>query len=227
MNRVKFFNALRTRSSVLFGSSLTTPQVMGVDALLDAGKDLPLHHMANVLVNVHRETGGGMYPVKETVMPHHNDKLPSDAEVKRRLEAAWSSGQLQRAGVKTPYWRDGAFGRGQIQITHEKNYAKFGITNYSDALKRDVSARIAVKGMRDGMFTGKKLSDYDFPSALNNPPRTNPRRIVNGPDGNDDKIRAMHFAFVWALEAGGWGETENWMSRLINTIMGFFKGVQT
>ena len=225
MNRVKFFNALRTRSSVLFGSSLTTPQVMGVDALLDAGKDLPLHHMANVLANVHRETGGGMYPVKETVLPNHNDRLPSDAEVKRRLERAWSSGQLQRAGVKTPYWRDGAFGRGQIQITHEKNYAKFGITNYSDALKRDVSARIAVEGMRDGMFTGKKLSDYDFPSALNNPPRTNPRRIVNGPDGTDDKIRAMHFAFVWALEAGGWGETENWLSRLVNAIMGFSKGI--
>ena len=34
MNRVKFFNALRTRSSVLFGSSLTTPQVLGIDALL-------------------------------------------------------------------------------------------------------------------------------------------------------------------------------------------------
>ena len=168
-----------------------------------------------------------MYPVKETVMPHHNDKLPSDAEVKHRLERAWSSGQLQRAGVKIPYWRDGAFGRGQIQITHAKNYAKFGITNYSDALKLDVSARIAVEGMRDGMFTGKALSDYDFPSALDNPPRTNPRRIVNGPDGTDDKIRAMHFAFVWALEAGGWGETENWMSRLVNAIMGFFKGVQT
>ena len=227
MNRVKFFNALRTSSSGLFGSSLTTPQVMGVDALLDAGKGLPLHHMANVLAQVHRETGGGMYPVKETVMPHHTDKLPSDAEVKRRLERAWSSGQLQRAGVKTPYWRDGAFGRGQIQITHDKNYRKFGITNYSDALKLPVSARIAVVGMRDGMFTGKSLSDYDFPSALGNPPRTNPRRIVNGPDGTDDKIRAMHFAFVWALEAGGWGETGNWLSRLINTIMGFFKGVQT
>ena len=223
MNRVKFFNALRTRSSVLFGSSLTTPQVMGVDALLDAGKDLPLHHMANVLAQVHHETGGGMYPVKETVMPHHNDRLPSDAEVKRRLEAAWSSGRLRQVGVKTPYWRGGAFGRGQIQITHEKNYAKFGITNYSDAIKRDVSARIAVKGMRDGMFTGKKLSDYDFPSALDNPPRTNPRRIVNGQDGTDDKIRAMHFAFVWALEAGGWGETGNWLSRLVNAIMGFFK----
>ena len=225
MNRVKFFNALRTRSSVLFGSSLTTPQVMGVDALLDAGKDLPLHHMANVLAQVHHETGGGMYPVKETVLPNHNDKLPSDAEVKRRLEAAWSSGRLRQVGVKTPYWRDGAFGRGQIQITHEKNYAKFGITNYSDALKLDVSARIAVEGMRDGMFTGKKLSDYDFPSALNNPPRTNPRRIVNGPDGTDDKIRATHFAFVWALEAGGWGETGNWLPRLVNAIKRFSKGI--
>ena len=197
MKRKTFFATLRARNSGLFGTSLSTPQVQGIEALLDAGRALPLHHMANVLAQVHHETGGGMYPIKETVMPWHKNKKPSDATVIGRLDRAF-------AGVKSPYWRGGAFGRGQLQITHDYNYDKFGITNYADALKLDVSARIAVEGMRDGMFTGKKLADYDFPQDLDNPPRTNPRRIVNGADGSDDKVRTHHMVFAAALEAAGW-----------------------
>jgi len=173
-----------------------------MDALLDAGSNLILHEMANVLAQVHHETGGGMYPIKETVFPWHKDKHPSDAEVIRRLDRAWANGQLP--WVRSPYWRGGAFGRGQLQITHDYNYAKFGITDYSDALNLDVSARIAVEGMSGGHFTGKKLSDFNFPKDLDNPPRTDPRRIVNGVDGSDDKVQAHHMAFAAALEAGGW-----------------------
>ena len=202
MKRKTFFAALRARNSGLFGTSLTGPQVQGIEALLAAGRALPLHHMANVLAQVHHETGGGMYPIKETVFPHHKNKNPSDAEVIRRLDRAFAGGKLP--WVKSAYWRGGAFGRGQIQVTHDYNYDKFGITNYADALKLDVSARIAVEGMREGMFTGKNLADYDFPSALDNPPRTNPRRIVNGADGSDDKVRQLHMAFAAALEAAGW-----------------------
>jgi len=202
MKRETFFAALRARNSGLFGTSLSTRQVQGIEALLDAGRDLPLHHMANVLAQVYHETGGGMYPIKETVFPHHKNKNPSDAEVIRRLDRAFAGDRMQ--WVKSPYWRDGAFGRGQLQITHDYNYAKFGISNFAEALKVDVSARIAVEGMRDGMFTGKKLADYDFPQDLDNPPRTNPRRIVNGADGSDDKVRTHHMVFAAALEAAGW-----------------------
>ena len=202
MKRKTFFAALRARNSGLFGTSLSTPQVQGIEALLDAGRALPLHHMANVLAQVHHETGGGMYPIKETVFPHHKNKNPSDAEVIRRLDRAFAGGKLP--WVKSAYWRGGAFGRGQLQITHDYNYDKFGITNYADALKPDVSARIAVEGMREGMFTGKKLADFNFPQDLDNPPRTNPRRIVNGADGSDDKVRTHHMVFAAALEAAGW-----------------------
>ena len=58
--------------------------------------------------------------------------------------------------------------------------------------------------MREGMFTGKKLADFNFPQDLDNPPRTNPRRIVNGADGSDDKVRTHHMVFAAALEAAGW-----------------------
>jgi len=120
-----------------------------------------------------------MVPVRETF-------ASSDAQAISRLDKAWAQGKLP--WVKTPYWRSGWFGRGHIQLTHESNYRKFGITNPNDALKMDVSARVAVEGMRDGKFTGKKLSDYQFPEALSAPPSQNPRRIVNGQDGTDAKV---------------------------------------
>lgn len=199
MNRETFYNAIRPA----FVGSLSQPQVDGMGALLHEGRALPLHHMAHVLAHVRRETGGYMAPIKETVMPHHKNKNPSDAEVIRRLDVAFAKGALK--GVKAPYWRAGWFGRGQIQITHKENYDKFG-AGKEEAMQLPVSARIAVQGMARGMFRGKKLADYNFPADLDNPPDTNPRRIVNGKDGSDKEVAGYHRQFAAALEAAGWGE---------------------
>jgi hypothetical protein len=201
MNRTTFFAALRARDNGLFGTNLSQRQVDGIEALLDAGRGLPLHHMANVLAQVYRETGGGMYPVKETVFRSHKDQNPSDAVVIARLDRAFAEGKLR--GVRAPYWREGWFGRGQIQITHEVNYRRFRVTK-EQALELRHSARIAVVGMRDGMFTGKRLADYTFPADLDAPPARNPRRIVNGNDGSDAEVARAHRAFAGALTAGGW-----------------------
>ncbi len=197
MNRSTFFAEIRPA----FGA-LNTAQVEGMEALLDAGAGLPLHHMANILAQVRRETGGYMSPIKETVMPHHKNKNPSDAEVIRRLDNAFAAGKLK--WVKTPYWRDGWFGRGQIQLTHRANYLKFGITNPENAMHLAVSAKVAVRGMVEGMFTRRKLADYDFPAAIDAPPAQNPRRIVNGQDGSDREIARFHRDFANALAAAGW-----------------------
>jgi hypothetical protein len=198
VNLDTFFNAIRPA----FGS-LNVKQVEGMSALLEAGKGLPLHHMANVLAQVRRETGGYMYPIKETVFPSHKDKNPSDATVIARLDKAYAAGKLP--WVTSPYWRDGWFGRGQIQLTHKANYAKFGIINPANALRPNVSAHVAVKGMVGGMFTGRKLADYNFPAALDAPPKLNPRRIVNGQDGSDAEVAKFHRQFAAALEKAGWG----------------------
>ncbi|MBN9414516.1 MAG: hypothetical protein J0I12_03715 [Candidatus Eremiobacteraeota bacterium] len=77
-------------------------------------------------------------------------------------------------------------GRGFVQITGRNNYTnwskKLGIDLVGDpkqAERPEVAARILVQGMKEGSFTGKKLSDYvgggkqDFEGA---------RRIVNGTD---------------------------------------------
>ncbi|WP_332717308.1 glycoside hydrolase family 19 protein [Pelagibacterium mangrovi] len=205
-----FFDAVR---GTVFAQKLTQDQVDGMNALLDAGKRYGLvdaHHMANVLAQVAHETGTYMCPIKETVMPHHKDKSPSDATVISRLDAAFAKGQLP--WVKKPYWRDGWFGRGPLQITHRANYDKLGkcigvdlVKDRDLALDRNIGASIAVVGMRDGLFTGKKLSDYVFPSALDAAPAKNPRRIVNGQDGTDAKVARYHRAFHAALVAAGWG----------------------
>lgn len=201
MNRAKFFDHVRED----FGGKLDADQVAGMEALLDAGKGLPLHHMANVLAQVRRETGGLMMPIKETVMAHHKNKHPTDKEVIARLDRAFKAGKLK--WVKTPYWRDGWFGRGQIQITHKSNYDRMGATKES-ALVPSVAAQIAVRGMRDGVFTGKKLADYRFPDDLSAPPAQNPRRIVNGQDGSDAEVAAFHRQFAGALEWAGWGHVK-------------------
>ena len=228
MNRAEFFRSIKPA----FGGKLSQAQVDGMGAILNAGESLPPHHLANCLANVRRETGGGMYPIKETVMPNHNDKNPSDAEVIRRLDVAFAAGKLP--WVKKLYWRGGAFGRGQVQITHEANYAKFGIANYADALKLDVSARVVVDGMSKGMFTGRKLSDYDFPADLDAAPAHNPRRIVNGNDGSDAEVARYHRQFYDAITAADAGAPPSlqktqttapgfWAS-LIIALVGIWKG---
>lgn len=213
MERKLFYDALR--ESTLFGGvkkGLTQDQVVGMEALLNSFEKWGIAdpwHAANILAQVHHETGGQMMPVKETVYASSKVRDPSDATVIARLNAAFAKGQLP--WVKTPYWKDGWFGRGMIQLTHEKNYAKLGppigvdlVKDRDAALHKDVAADIAVVGMSRGLFTGKKLSDYDFPASLSSGADYNPRRIVNGEDGTDKDIAAATKVFYNALVKAGY-----------------------
>lgn len=215
MDRAAFFKSVRSRTSGVFGGSLSTQQVQGTEAILDACQKYRVtdkHHVANILAQVFHETGGYMLPIKETVMPSHKDKTPSDATVIKRLDTAYAKGQLK--WVKTPYWRDGWFGRGPIQTTHERNYQKVGkaigidlVKDRNRILEPEIGAASAVVGMRDGLYTGKKLADFNFGkelAAVNEPGgQFGPRRIVNGVDGTDRKIAGYHRAFYAALTAAG------------------------
>lgn len=209
MNRPKLFAALRARGSGVFGTSLSTGQVQGVEALLDScdrNRVANPHHVANILAQVYHETGRRMLPVRETF-------AGSDDEAISRLERAWKAGKLP--WVKTPYWRDGGFGRGQIQLTNWPMYEKMGErlglplrAKPSLALDLKIGADVAVIGMSEGLFTGKKLSDYTFPAALNALPKNNPRRIVNGQDGTDEDVAGYHRAFYAALNAAGYSAAD-------------------
>jgi putative chitinase len=208
MNRSAFYASVRQRASGVFGTSLSQAQVNGVEAVLDEAerRSTSLFHLAAILSEIYHETGGQMQPVKETVYASSKDRNPPDATVIKRLDTAFAKGQL--TWVKTPYWRDGWFGRGLIQVTHKVNYDKLGLTKQS-ALDLKTSVRATFDGMEKGLFTGKKLADYDYLIT------TNPavpgykyyasRAIVNGDTaGNGAKIAEYAKAFEKALRSAGY-----------------------
>lgn len=101
-----------------------------------------------------------------------------------RNEIKSSVGSSNWENYQKNYWGTGYYGRGLIQITWEGNYKKFSdilgvdlVGNPEKANDKDIAPKIAVIGMMQGKFTGKKLDDYindtkkDYLYA---------RRIVNG-----------------------------------------------
>ncbi|MGQ4649064.1 DUF4231 domain-containing protein [Lyngbya aestuarii] len=80
-------------------------------------------------------------------------------------------------------------GRGFCQVTGRTNYKKWSerlgidlVSNPEKAADQAIAAKILVMGMRDGVFTGKKLSDY---ISSNSRDFRNARRIINGLDKAD------------------------------------------
>lgn len=151
----------------MFGGHLVQSQVDGVNALMTAwaaGGDGDKRKEAYVLATAKHETADKMQPIKEY-----------------GLGAGHAYGKVDETG-KAPY------GRGYVQLTWRSGYVladhKLSLggklaANYDLALEPDIAARIIVRGMSEGWFTGKTLADYinlsgtDFLDA---------RRVVNGTD---------------------------------------------
>lgn len=81
------------------------------------------------------------------------------------------------------------YGRGFVQITWYEVYEKFGkilkfdlLNNPELALNPIVGAKIAVLGMRDGLFTGVNLERYFNDTRTD---AINARKIINGTDKAD------------------------------------------
>lgn len=189
-----FFEAVRP----MFGGSLTQSQVDGFNIIFEAWNKVgnrDIRHLAYILGTAKHETGDTMQPVKETTSARNPN--PSDAKVKEILTKAWKAGKLK--WVKSDYWSSGWFGRGFVQLTHRENYLKAGeklgidlVSDPSKAMIPEVSALILIRGMQEGWFTGRKLSDDgDFLEA---------RRIVNGTD-RAGQIATYANSFLSALEA--------------------------
>jgi hypothetical protein len=199
MNRKAFFDALRRRDSGLFGTSLSQGQVQGCEAILDEGqkRGMQLEQLAYVLATAYHETANTMQPVRETL-------AKSDGAAIIILDRAFAAGKL--SWVSKPYWRKDAdgkawFGRGLVQITHKDNYAKFGLADDpSKALEMPTAIRVIFDGMENGMFTGKKLSQYITPLSID---YVGARRIVNGTD-RAKLIAGYALAFESALKAANY-----------------------
>jgi len=184
MNSKVLFDELR---NTVFGGRLSQKQVDGVNRIVRAwelygdGNDSKL---ANILGQTFHETGQRMQPVRETF-------AKSTKQAIARLDAAFKAGKL--SWVSKPYWRDGWFGRGDIQLTHEDNYRRMGLILGLDlvsdpdlALDSEISARIAIEGMTRGVskkgdFTGVSLANFTDPKT-GKVDHEEARRVVNGKD---------------------------------------------
>lgn len=100
-------------------------------------------------------------------------------------------------------------GMGYVQLTWRKNYEfvskKLGIdfvANPRLLLDSKYAVPILVSGMKEGWFTGKKLSDY---ITLQKSDFVNARRIINGID-KADLIASYATEYDKLLKANGYGE---------------------
>jgi hypothetical protein len=122
-------------------------------------KQLPLRHQAYILATVYHETAGTFEPIEER---------GSKGYFNRYIGKLGNDGAI---GGDCYTYR----GRGFVQITGRGNYARFGIVNNPAlACHYDVALDILIRGMCEGIFTGKKLGDYVSYQMM--------RRVVNGID---------------------------------------------
>ena len=187
IDRAKFFATVRARLGRLSAS-----QVEGIERILDAIDGAPLAHQAYMLATPWHETDATMQPVREAF----------------KLSEEWRKRNLR-------YWP--WYGRGDVQLTWEENYrkadralAKAGLikagallANPDLAMRPDISAFILRRGMTDGWFSGKKLSDYLPASGVATRAQyIQARRIINILD-KADLVEDYAQVFERALRDGG------------------------
>lgn len=104
--------------------------------------------------------------------------------------AEYGKGKGRSYGAPDPETGQTYYGRGFVQLTWKANYQKFSgilgidLVNEPDrAMEPAVAYSILSTGMRQGLFTGKKLDDYFTVEAdgFHND-WVNARRIINGLD---------------------------------------------
>jgi len=161
-NRTAFFTSIK---SSVFRGKFSQSQVDGLNRLLDAMGGIDDSYKAYMLATAYHETAHTMQPITEYGGRRYFDKYEG------------------RAGLGNIKQGDGYKyrGRGDVMITGRRNYTLFArliginLVDRPDLAKDPkTSARILIKGCVEGLFTGKKMSDYtDFVQM---------RRVVNGTD---------------------------------------------
>jgi hypothetical protein len=199
-NGAAFFASVKAAN--LLGSSLDQSEVDGVNAILAAcgAAGWGPKWTAYALATADRETGGTMQPIKEWGGPSYFTRM-YDVSGRDPVRARKMGNTIPGDGVRY-------CGRGYVQLTWKANYAKAGealgyplVGNPDLAMRPDIAAAIMVRGMAEGWFTGKKLSDYITAERAD---FVNARRIINGTD-KAREIAAEAGHYLAALNAGGWG----------------------
>jgi len=184
---------------------LTQSQVSALNHIvsaIDADKSITYPQGAYILATTWHETATTMQPIAEY------------GKGKGRTYGRWYKNSKDQVYT----FKDGSgttvylqsdyphlyYGRGYVQLTWYFNYEnaskKIGVdflNNPDLVMNKNHAVKIMVQGMKDGWFTGKKLSDYINQSKKD---YLNARRIINGTD-KDKLISGYAETFEKALRS--------------------------
>jgi len=206
IDRDFLFSSLR--KTRLFGGKFNIPQVYGIIGIVEAYEASGVDDkrvLAYALATAYHETSKHMSPIKETVMPSHREKNPTDETVKARLDN-WAR-KIGR--MKNIYWKKDPvtgksyFGRGQVQLTWKDNYARSSedagvdLVLYPEMmLDPTISSKVLIKGLLDGRWNGRGKGIQYY---LNTNDLKNARRTVNIIDKWED-IAGYYAIFLSAIK---------------------------
>lgn len=155
-----FFDVIRKHFGPLNGG-----QVEGFELLINAAHGLPDRHKAYLLATAWHETARTMQPIYERGSKSYFNKYDG----RKDLGNTVAGDGYRFRGV------------GYVQLTGRRNFGVFSkllgidlLGNPELAAEPDTAAKIIVIGMKDGLFTGKKMADFDTFEGM--------RRVVNGTD---------------------------------------------
>lgn len=198
-----FFDHMR--ASKIMGPVLTTEEVTGCGAILDACAEAswPLADAAYALATAWHETAGTMQPIHEFGGAAYLARM-YDIQGARPNKARELGNIVPGDGVKYA-------GRGYVQLTGRTNYCRAGnavgvnlVADPDLALRPDIAAKIMVQGMRAGWFTARDLDD-DLPrhGPATRDQFIRSRDIINGSD-KAETIAEAAMVFQEALTKGNW-----------------------
>lgn len=214
-----FFDSIRAN---LFGQ-LSTAQVQNLNHIFDAwkeidGKDTRL--LAYSFATAYHEVGANLAPTTENlnysakrmmeVWPTRFKTLEAAAPYANNPEKLANNVYGGRLGNNKT--GDGWLyrGRGYPQITGKSGYEKFAkllgvdLVNKPElALEPKIAAKILILGIRDGLFTGKKFSDYaSYDKARPTVNADSTRKTQSGKSTIAKDIAGYAAKFEKALEGG-------------------------
>lgn len=134
-----------------------------IDKLYDDDRIYLINECAYILATVKHETAGTYRPIEE-----------------------FGRGKGKKYGIPDKQTGRIYYGRGYVQLTWKDNYKKLSplvhvdLVSYPNfALEAKYAYDIMIEGMRRGLFTGRKLSDYFTEKTTD---YYNARKIINGLD---------------------------------------------
>lgn len=209
MNKEIFFSVLRKS---LF-KKLSQSQVDGINGILEAMDqvgDSDKDTLAYALATAYHETGSRMVPVREGF-------ATTDAGARRAVNnlarKRGPNSAVARYALPTGPYGHVYYGRGHVQLTWLENYQNSSSDAGVDLVKDPdkmldpvISARVLIKGLIDGRWSGKRkgLSYYEGADDFLDPKEaTAARATVNGSD-KATSIAGYHKAFYDALTTADW-----------------------